>query len=150
MSLPDVTLVPDGAVSGNPGPGGWGVILISGEHRKELSGSEPSTTNNRMELRALLEGLRALKRAARVHVLSDSAYLVNAHRQGWLDRWQANGWRTAARKPVENRDLWEALIEAERENQIVFEHVRGHAGHELNEQADALAVAARLAGVGQA
>ena len=150
MSLPDVTLVPDGAVSGNPGPGGWGVILISGEHRKELSGSEPSTTNNRMELRALLEGLRALKRAARVHVLSDSAYLVNAHRQGWLDRWQANGWRTAARKPVENRDLWEALIEAEREHQIVFEHVRGHAGHELNEQADALAVAARLAGVGQA
>jgi ribonuclease HI len=150
VSLPDVTLVPDGAVSGNPGPGGWGVILISGEHRKELSGSEPSTTNNRMELRALLEGLRALKRAARVHVLSDSAYLVNAHRQGWLDRWQANGWRTAARKPVENRDLWEALIEAEREHQIVFEHVRGHAGHELNEQADALAVAARLAGVGQA
>ncbi len=149
MSLPDVTLVPDGAVSGNPGLGGWGVVLISGEHRKELSGSEPDTTNNRMELRALLEGLRALTRPARVHVLSDSAYLVNAHTQGWLERWQANGWRTAAKKPVENRDLWEALIEAEGPHEIVFEHVRGHAGHELNEQADALAVGARLAAAGR-
>jgi ribonuclease HI len=143
--LPEVTIVPDGAVSGNPGPGGWGVILLSGPHRKELSGGEPDTTNNRMELRAVLEGLRALNRPARVHVLSDSAYLVRAHRDGWLERWQANGWRTAAKKPVENRDLWEALIRAEQPHQVSFELVKGHAGHELNERADALAVAARRA-----
>jgi ribonuclease HI len=143
--VPEVTLVPDGAVSGNPGPGGWGVILLWGPHRKELSGAEPLTTNNRMELRALLEGLRALNRPARVHVLCDSAYVVRAHRDGWLERWQGNGWRNAAKKPVENRDLWEALLEAERPHEVTFELVKGHAGHELNERADALAVAARRA-----
>jgi ribonuclease HI len=97
-----------------------------------------------MELTALLEGLRALRRPARVHVLSDSAYVVNAHRQGWIERWQRNGWRTAGRKPVENRELWEALIEAEQPHELSFELVKGHAGHTLNEQADALAVRARL------
>lgn len=145
MSLPEVTLVPDGAVSGNPGPGGWGVILQFGEHERELSGSEPETTNNRMELMGLIEGLRALTRPCRVHVLCDSAYVVNAHRQGWLDRWQRNGWKTAAKKPVENQDLWQALIAAEAPHELVWELVKGHAGHELNERADALAVAARLA-----
>jgi ribonuclease HI len=141
----EVVLVPDGAVSGNPGPGGWGVILVYGDHERELSGAEPATTNNRMELRALLEGLRALRRPCSVRVLSDSAYVVNAHRQGWLARWQANGWRTSARKPVENRDLWEALLEAEAPHELRFELVKGHAGHALNERADALAVAARRA-----
>jgi ribonuclease HI len=142
-ALPEVTIVPDGAVSGNPGPGGWGVVLVFGEHRKELSGAEPNTTNNRMELRALIEGTRALKRPARVHVLCDSAYVVRAHRDGWLERWQRNGWRNAAKKPVENRDLWEALLEAEGPHEVTFELVKGHAGHELNERADELAVAAR-------
>jgi ribonuclease HI len=145
VTLPEVTLVPDGAVSGNPGPGGWGVVLVSGEHRKELSGAEPDTTNNRMELRALIEGLRALKRPARVHVLCDSAYVVRAHRDGWLERWQRNGWRNAAKEPVGNRDLWEALLEAEHPHEVSFELVKGHAGHELNERADELAVAARKA-----
>jgi ribonuclease HI len=141
----EILLVPDGAVSGNPGPGGWAVILQSGEHRRELSGGEHDTTNNRMELKGLIEGLRALKRPCKVRVQSDSAYVVNAHRQGWIARWQANGWRTSGRKPVLNQDLWEELVELERPHQMSFELVRGHAGHALNERADELAVAARLA-----
>src|SRR5262249_19368291 len=143
--LPEVTRVPDGAVSGNPGPGGWGGVLQSRGHERELSGSEPSTTNNRMELTALLEGLRALKRPARVRVLSDSAYLVHAHTHGWLDNWQRNGWRKADKKPVENRDLWEAILVAEAPHEVAFQLVKGHSGHELNDRADALAVQARKA-----
>jgi ribonuclease HI len=145
VSPPEVTLVPDGAVSGNPGTGGWGVVLISGERRRELSGADPHTTNNRMELTAVIEGLRALRRPCRVRVLSDSAYVVNAHRQGWIRSWQRNGWRTSGKKPVENRDLWEALLAAEQAHEITWELVKGHAGHELNERADELAVQARLA-----
>jgi ribonuclease HI len=141
----EVVLVPDGAVSGNPGPGGWAAILRFGDHERELHGAEANTTNNRMELTAVLEGLRALRRPCRVRVLSDSAYVVNAHRQGWLERWQRNGWRTSGKAPVENRDLWEALLEAERPHDVRWELVKGHAGHELNERADRLAVAARLA-----
>src|SRR4051812_23087971 len=129
MAAPEVTLVPDGAVSGNPGPGGWAVILRFGEHEREFSGAEPHTTNNRMELTALLEGLKALTRPCRVRVLCDSAYVVNAHRKGWLETWQRNGWKTSAKKPVENRDLWEALIDAERPHEVSFELVKGHAGH---------------------
>jgi ribonuclease HI len=144
VSPPEVTLVPDGAVSGNPGTGGWGVVLISGERRRELSGADPHTTNNRMELTAVIEGLRALRRPCRVRVLSDSAYVVNAHRQGWIRSWQRNGWRTSGKKPVENRDLWEALLDAEQAHEITWELVKGHAGHELNERADELAVQARL------
>jgi ribonuclease HI len=140
---PEVLLVPDGAVSGNPGPGGWAVILVSGAHCRELSGGEPHTTNNRMELRAVIEGLKALTRPCRVHVQSDSSYVVNAHRQGWLRNWQRNGWRTAARKPVENQDLWEDLLAAEQRHEVTWELVKGHAGHELNERADELAVQAR-------
>jgi ribonuclease HI len=138
-----VLLVPDGAVSGNPGPGGWAVVLVKGAHRRELSGGETLTTNNRMELRAVIEGLRALTRPCRVRVQSDSAYVVNAHRQGWLRTWQRNGWRTSARKPVENQDLWQELLTAEEPHEITWELVKGHAGHELNERADVLAVRAR-------
>jgi ribonuclease HI len=97
-----------------------------------------------MELTALLEGLRALRKPCRVRVLSDSAYVVRAHTEGWLLRWQRNGWRKADKKPVENRDLWEALLVAEEPHELHFELVKGHAGHELNERADALAVKARL------
>jgi ribonuclease HI len=140
---PEVLLVPDGAVSGNPGPGGWGVVLVKGGHRRELSGGEPHTTNNRMELRAVIEGLNALKRPCRVRVQCDSTYVVDAHRKGWLRNWQRNGWRTAARKPVENQDLWQDLLAAEARHEISWELVKGHAGHELNERADELAVAAR-------
>jgi ribonuclease HI len=138
-----VTLIADGAVSGNPGPGGWAAILISGEHERELSGGVPDTTNNRMELMGVIEGLRALTRPCTVQVLSDSAYVVNAHRKGWIERWQRNGWKTAAKKPVANQDLWEALDEATDGHTIRFERVSGHAGVELNERADQLAVAAR-------
>ncbi len=145
--MKDVLLVPDGAVSGNPGPGGWGVVLVSGEHRRELSGFEPLTTNNRMELLAVIEGLRALTRPCRVRIQSDSAYVVNAHRQGWIANWERNGWRTSAKKPVENQDLWQDLLAAEQGHEITWELVKGHAGHELNERADELAVEARLAGV---
>ena len=139
----EVLLVPDGAVSGNPGPGGWAVVLVKGANRRELSGGETLTTNNRMELQAVIEGLRALTRPCRVRVQSDSAYVVNAHRQGWLRTWQRNGWRTSARKPVENQDLWQELLAAEEPHAITWELVKGHAGHELNERADVLAVLAR-------
>jgi ribonuclease HI len=139
----EVLLVPDGAVSGNPGPGGWAVVLVKGAHSREISGGEPHTTNNRMELRAVIEGLRALRRPCRVRVLCDSAYVVNAHRKGWLETWQRNGWRTASKKPVENQDLWQELLAAEAPHEITWELVKGHAGHELNERADALAVLAR-------
>jgi ribonuclease HI len=138
-----VRLIADGAVSGNPGPGGWSAILISGDHRRELSGGVLDTTNNRMELMGVIEGLRALTRPCTVEVLSDSAYVVNAHRKGWIERWQQNGWKTAAKKPVENQDLWQDLLAAEQPHEITWELVKGHAGHELNERADVLAVLAR-------
>ena len=139
-----VQLIADGAVSGNPGPGGWSAILISGEHRRELSGGVPDTTNNRMELMGVIEGLRALTRPCTVEVLSDSAYVVNAHLKGWIERWQQNGWKTAAKKPVENQDLWRELLAEEARHTVVrFKLVKGHSGHELNDRADALAVAAR-------
>jgi ribonuclease HI len=134
----------DGACSGNPGPGGWGVVVISPDgNRKELSGFEAQTTNNRMELMGVIEGLRALTRPCTVQVLSDSAYVVNAHRKGWIERWQQNGWKTAAKKPVENQDLWRELLAEESRHTVHFELVKGHSGHELNDRADALAVAAR-------
>ena len=136
VGVEEVLLVPDGAVSGNPGPGGWAVVLVKGAHQKELSGGEPHTTNNRMELRAVIEGLNALTRPCRVRVQCDSTYVVNAHRQGWLGNWQRNGWRTAAKKPVANQDLWEALDEATDGHAIRFRRVAGHAGVELNERAD--------------
>jgi ribonuclease HI len=138
-----VTLIADGAVSGNPGPGGWAAILISGEHQRELSGGVPDTTNNRMELMGVIEGLRALTRPCEVTVLSDSAYVVNANLKGWIDRWQANGWKTAAKKPVENQDLWQQLLAEAARHQVRWQLVKGHSGHELNDRADALAVAAR-------
>jgi ribonuclease HI len=141
--MSEVVLVPDGAVSGNPGPGGWAVILLSGDHRKELSGAVPDTTNNRMELTGVIEGLRALTRPCKVRVLSDSAYVVNAHRKGWIQNWQRNGWKTAAKKPVENQDLWRELLAEAARHEVSWELVKGHAGHELNERADELAVAAR-------
>jgi ribonuclease HI len=141
--LPRVDLWTDGACSGNPGPGGWAALLVFNGHERELSGGERSTTNNRMELMGLLEGLRALTRPVAVTVHTDSAYLEKAFTERWLDRWQANGWKTSGRKPVANRDLWEALLEAAAPHRIALRRVRGHAGVELNERVDRLAVAAR-------
>ncbi len=133
----------DGACSGNPGPGGWAAILRWRDHEHEIYGAEDHTTNNRMELMGVLKGLQALKKPSQVVIVTDSAYVEKAFTQGWLDKWQRNGWKTSAKKPVENQDLWQEILEAKAPHQIRFERVRGHAGVELNERADRLAVEAR-------
>ncbi len=135
-----VLLYTDGACSGNPGPGGWGCVLLWGEHKKELSGGEPLTTNQRMELKAAIEGLKALKVAGwKVKLYSDSAYLVNAINQRWIWGWQKNGWQNSKKELVANRDLWEELLLYLPRNDVEFYKVKGHAGHEWNERCDALA-----------
>ena len=128
----------DGACSGNPGPGGWGAILIYGEVQKEMSGAEPETTNNRMELQAAIAALSALRRPCKVILHTDSQY-VKGGITGWIFGWKKNGWRTADKKPVKNVDLWQALDEAIRRHEIEWRWVKGHAGSELNERADELA-----------
>jgi ribonuclease HI len=133
-----VVIYSDGACSGNPGPGGWGAILIYGDKRKELFGGEPLTTNNRMELRAATEALDGLRRSCTVELHTDSQYVRNGITQ-WIHRWKANGWRTAGRDPVKNEDLWRRLDAAAQRHQITWHWVKGHAGHEENERADALA-----------
>lgn len=145
MADDEVEIWTDGACSGNPGPGGWAAILRYRDHEHEVYGGEPSTTNNRMELMGLIKGLEALTRPAKVVVVTDSAYVEKAFTQGWLANWQKNGWKTSAKKPVENQDLWQAALAAAEPHQLRFERVKGHAGIELNERADALAVAAREA-----
>jgi ribonuclease HI len=142
-----VTIYTDGACSGNPGPGGWGAILIYGEARKELSGFEPMTTNNRMEILAAIEALRALKAPCRVRLYSDSAYLVNAFRQNWLQNWQRNGWVNSKKDPVENQDLWRELLAVARPHQVEWIKVKGHADNPYNNRCDELARAAIAAGV---
>lgn len=143
--LDEVLIFADGACSGNPGPGGWGAILKwpEGNLEKRLSGAEAATTNNRMELTAVIEAFRALKRPVKAVVTTDSRYVVDAFRAGWLANWQRNGWRTADKKPVKNEDLWRALLEAAQPHQVTWQWIRGHAGHVENELADQLAVAAR-------
>lgn len=136
---PHVEIFTDGACLGNPGPGGWSAILRYGQHVKELSGGEAETTNQRMELLAAIKALEALNRPCSVALYSDSAYLVNAFQEGWIERWQKTGWRTAGKKDVENRDLWERLVELARVHSIQWIKVKGHAGHEENERCDRLA-----------
>ncbi|WP_029006019.1 ribonuclease HI [Azorhizobium doebereinerae] len=128
----------DGACSGNPGPGGWGAILRSGPHEKELSGGEAHTTNNRMELMAAIAALEALKRPSGVDLHTDSEYLRNGITK-WMMGWKRNGWRTADKKPVKNQDLWERLDLALKSHDIKWHWVKGHAGNKLNERADQLA-----------
>jgi ribonuclease HI len=128
----------DGACRGNPGPGGWGVVLRSGRHVKELSGGEPNTTNNRMELKAAIEALTALKEPCRVALYTDSVYVRSGITE-WVHAWRARGWRTADRKPVKNQDLWIALSEQAARHEIAWHWVKGHAGHPENERADELA-----------
>ncbi|MEQ8247450.1 MAG: ribonuclease HI [Alphaproteobacteria bacterium] len=128
----------DGACSGNPGPGGWGVLLVAPSKEKELCGGETATTNNRMELTAAIEALKAVKSADTVRLHTDSTYVRDGITQ-WIDRWKRNGWRTAARKPVKNEDLWRALDEARTLHTVEWYWVRGHDGHPENERADALA-----------
>ena len=134
----DIQIFTDGACRGNPGPGGWGVILRSGSHEKELFGGEQSTTNNRMELRAAIEGLTALKRPSRVTVTTDSQYVRQGITQ-WIEGWKRNQWRTSAKKPVKNQDLWQLLDELTSRHEVTWEWVKGHSGHTDNELADALA-----------
>jgi ribonuclease HI len=133
-----VEVFTDGACSGNPGPGGWGAILISNEARKDLSGGEKLTTNNRMEMMAAIAALEALKRPCEVHLHTDSMYLKDGVTK-WLAGWIAKGWKTADKKPVKNQDLWMRLDEARAKHNVSWHWVRGHAGHQLNEEADALA-----------
>lgn len=137
---PEVILYTDGACSGNPGPGGWGALLIWNGKEKELSGGEVHTTNNRMEMRAIIEGLRALKRTCHVKIHSDSALIINAFNKGWIKNWQKRGWKKADRKPVENRDLWEEMLKVAKRHQISWIKVKGHSDDELNNRVDALAV----------
>ena len=134
-----VTIYTDGACSQNPGPGGWGCVLIYKDHRKEASGNEPLTTNNRMELTAAIEALRLLKRSCCVDLYTDSAYLCNAMNQSWLNNWKSNGWKTANRGEVNNRDLWEQLDALCVTHTVTFHKVKGHADNTENNRCDKLA-----------
>ena len=140
---PDIKLFTDGACSGNPGPGGWAVILRSGKHESELSGGETHTTNNRMELMAVIEGLKKLKRASAVTVHTDSRYVMDGASK-WILGWKSKGWKTADRKPVKNEDLWRRLDEEMSRHTMEWRWVPGHSGHPENERADFLARSAIL------
>ena len=147
-SLQLVEIFADGACSGNPGPGGWGTILRSGGHEKELWGFAAETTNNRMELMAASAGLAALKHPCRVHLTTDSEYLKKGMTE-WVAGWIRRGWKNSKKEPVANRDLWERLVELSSRHQVEWHWVRGHAGHAENERCDALARAAITAGRGK-
>lgn len=133
-----IEIFTDGACKGNPGPGGWGALLRYGDHEKRLYGGELETTNNRMELTAAIEALKALKRSCNVELTTDSVYVKNGINQ-WLEGWKAKGWKTAAKKPVKNQDLWQALDEQVSKHRINWHWVKGHSGHSENEIADELA-----------
>jgi len=141
VTKPKIDIFTDGACSGNPGPGGWGAILRSGGHEKEISGGEPATTNNRMEITAAVRALQSLKKSSQVVLHTDSRYLLDGATQ-WMTRWKANGWKTADKKPVKNEDLWHALDDAASKHDVQWRWVRGHSDHVENERADALARAA--------
>lgn len=133
-----IEMYTDGACSGNPGPGGWGVLLRSGAHEKEMCGGEPETTNNRMEMMAVIEGLTALKKRSEVHIYTDSKYVMQGVTE-WMKGWKAKNWMTAAKKPVKNQDLWERIDSLIQSHNVTFFWVKGHAGHPENEKADELA-----------
>ena len=139
--LTKVTIYTDGACSGNPGPGGWGAILMAGGKSREISGGEAHTTNNRMELMAVIKSLELLTRPCEVDLYSDSAYVVNAFNQNWIEGWQKKGWVNSAKNPVANRDLWEKLIDLCNTHKVTFIKVKGHADNEFNNRCDELAVA---------
>ena len=141
--LPKVTIYTDGSCLGNPGPGGWAAILVHDRTgtTKEISGGDPHTTNNRMELTAAIQALRALQRPAEADLHTDSSYLLNAFVKGWLAGWQKRGWLKADKKPVENAELWKELLEAAAPHTVRWHHVKAHAGHAFNERCDELAKA---------
>lgn len=135
---PQVVIYSDGACSGNPGPGGWGAVMISGDHVRDICGGEPATTNNRMELMAAIQALEALKKPCKVELHTDSTYVMKGISE-WIHGWKKRGWLTADRKPVKNDDLWRRLDVARGKHDVTWKWVKGHAGHPLNERADALA-----------
>lgn len=139
--MKEVTVFTDGACSGNPGPGGWGAVLRFGAYEKELSGGEESTTNNRMELSAVIAGLSALKEPCRVTVVTDSKYVYDGMTKGWAEGWRRRGWRRADGSPALNSDLWERLLDLAAKHDVSFCWVKGHSGHPENERCDRLAVA---------
>lgn len=136
-----ITLYTDGACSGNPGPGGWGAILLYGEHKKELSGGERSTTNNRMELTAVIRGLEALKEPCVVELYSDSKYVIDGLEKGWAVSWRSRGWKKADKKPALNPDLWAQLLDLCERHQVRCHWVKGHAENPYNNRCDQMAVA---------
>jgi ribonuclease HI len=140
--MTEVIIYTDGACSGNPGKGGWGAVLLYGDHIKEISGGDPQTTNQRMELQAAVEALKLLKRPCKVKLHSDSAYLINCFKSRWYESWEKNGWVNSKKEPVANRDLWEQLLKLYRMHQIEWVKVKGHAGVKWNERCDELARAA--------
>ena len=137
--MSDPTVYTDGACSGNPGPGGWAAIIQEAGSERAISGAEPRTTNQRMELTAAIEGLAAIPGRRRVHLYTDSAYVMNCFVQRWWERWERNNWVGSDRKPVANRDLWERLLAETRRHDVVWHKVRGHSGDVLNDRVDALA-----------
>ena len=139
--MKQVKVYTDGACRGNPGPGGWGAVLVYGAHEKELSGGEAHTTNNRMELQGVIAALSALKEPCEVTLTSDSRYVVEAVNNGWAAGWRANGWRKSDRSPALNTDLWEVLLNLLEKHTVTFVWVKGHAGHPYNERCDRLATA---------
>lgn len=134
-----ITIYTDGACSGNPGPGGWGCILIYNENKKELSGGEKNTTNNIMEITAVIEALKALKFPCEVDLYSDSAYVVNCFNEGWIYNWLKKGWKTSGGEPVKNKELWEELYSLTKIHKVTFHKVKGHADNEYNNRCDELA-----------
>lgn len=136
----NVTIYTDGACSGNPGPGGYGAILMYGQHKKELSGGDPNTTNNRMELMGVITALKALNRPCQVDLYTDSQYVVNAIEKGWARKWQANGWMRNKKDKALNPDLWQTLLDLLEVHQVAFHWVKGHAGNPYNNRCDELAV----------
>ncbi|AKC71474.1 ribonuclease HI [Pandoraea oxalativorans] len=138
MTLPQVEIYTDGACKGNPGPGGWGALLVAGKHRKEMFGGEPNTTNNRMELLAVIRALEALNKPCQVVLHTDSQYVQKGISE-WIHGWKARGWKTAAKEPVKNADLWQELDAVSQKHDIDWRWVKGHAGHDGNEAADQLA-----------
>lgn len=141
MNDKTVEIYTDGACSGNPGPGGWGAVLIYGEHQKELSGGAPETTNNRMELTAVIEALSLLKRPCKIVLTTDSKYVVDSVTKGWVYGWKKRGWKKGDGKPAINVDLWERLLPLLQTHEVQFVWVKGHAGHKYNEMCDKMAVA---------
>ena len=139
--MEEIKIYTDGACSGNPGPGGWGAILMMGDVRKEISGGSENTTNNIMELSAVIEALKLLKRPCKVNVFSDSAYVVNAFNQKWIYGWMKKNWRTAGGDPVKNKELWQELYSLTKVHDVTFNKVKGHADNEFNNRCDEMAVA---------